>query len=622
MRINRHDTNGTKPLLGKGELGYDDYTAGGDAGRVYVGTGSVNIPQAKKAEVVAVDGKVDTHVARIDNPHSVTKTQVGLSNVDNTSDIDKPISTAVQTALDTKQAVLVSGTNIKTIEGQSIVGSGNIDLSKSDVGLSNVDNTADSSKNVLSATKFTNARNIALTGDVDGNANLDGSTNISIDVTLDIDGATDIGVNLSDTDLIIVDKGANGTNRKSAISRIWTYISGKLTGAISTVITSNLTASKVLVSDVSGKIAVSTTTSTELGYVSGVTSAIQTQLNAKVETNGLTVTDNAIVRFDGATGKVQNSSVTIDDNGNIGSGTQSFNGFGGSGFKNYIINGNFNVWQRGTSFSVVGYCADRWQLAIGGSAYAMKHNNEPNTLLVSTTAASSFANLYQAIETATVMGLRGKTLTLSLKLQTGGTHTGGFALSARYSNSTDTLNSQTTDIQSLGISASSTNTRYSLTFTVPADAVGLRIDIENTSVQPSEALYQVQEVQLEEGSIATPFENRPYGLELSMCQRYFFIGGTASSGVFASASTARFNVKLPSEMRVSPSVTPILAPIALNSTVAEAQTGSQTLNFGVTGYAASVRHAVGQIQFGGFSSGVDGRPTVLLNDALSFSAEL
>lgn len=235
----------------------------------------------------------------------------------------------------------------------------------------------------------------------------------------------------------------------------------------------------------------------------------------------VTSTDNAIVRFEGTTGAVQNSAVTIDDSGNIGGGTQSFNGFGGSGFKNYIINGNFDVWQRGTSFSAVGYCADRWCLAIGGSANATKHNVIPNTVLMTTTAASSFANLYQAIETATVIGLRGKTLTLSLKLQTGGTHTGGFVLSARYSNSTDTLNSQTTNIQSLGVSASSTNTRYSLTFTVPADAVGLRIDIENTSVQPSGALYQVQKVQLEEGSVATPFEQRPYGLELSLCQRYY-----------------------------------------------------------------------------------------------------
>lgn len=50
MRINKHDTNGTKPLLGKSELGYDDYTAGGDTGRVYVGTGVENIALAERLE--------------------------------------------------------------------------------------------------------------------------------------------------------------------------------------------------------------------------------------------------------------------------------------------------------------------------------------------------------------------------------------------------------------------------------------------------------------------------------------------------------------------------------------------------------------------------------------------
>ena len=43
-----------------------------------------------------VQNNLDTHINNKNNPHSVTKTQIGLSNVDNTSDIDKPISTAVQ----------------------------------------------------------------------------------------------------------------------------------------------------------------------------------------------------------------------------------------------------------------------------------------------------------------------------------------------------------------------------------------------------------------------------------------------------------------------------------------------------------------------------------------------
>lgn len=51
MVIVRQDTNGVKPLLQTGELGYDNYPAGGDAGRVFVGTGNENVPLAKKEEV-------------------------------------------------------------------------------------------------------------------------------------------------------------------------------------------------------------------------------------------------------------------------------------------------------------------------------------------------------------------------------------------------------------------------------------------------------------------------------------------------------------------------------------------------------------------------------------------
>lgn len=58
-----------------------------------------------------------------------------------------------------------------------------------------------------------------------------------------------------------------------------------ITGAASTIITSNLTASRAVISDSNGKIAVSDVTSTELGYLDGVTSAIQTQLNSKASTS-------------------------------------------------------------------------------------------------------------------------------------------------------------------------------------------------------------------------------------------------------------------------------------------------------------------------------------------------
>lgn len=49
-----------------------------------------------------VQTDVTTHKANMSNPHAVTKSQVGLGNVDNTSDASKPVSTATQNALDLK----------------------------------------------------------------------------------------------------------------------------------------------------------------------------------------------------------------------------------------------------------------------------------------------------------------------------------------------------------------------------------------------------------------------------------------------------------------------------------------------------------------------------------------
>lgn len=65
----------------------------------------------------------------------------------------------------------------------------------------------------------------------------------------------------------------------------WTTFNGKqanITGAATTITSSNLTASKALVSNASGKVDVSTVSSVELSYVAGVTSAIQIQLNTKL----------------------------------------------------------------------------------------------------------------------------------------------------------------------------------------------------------------------------------------------------------------------------------------------------------------------------------------------------
>ncbi len=82
--------------------------------------------ESEVAATYATTAALSAHSARTDNPHAVTKTQVGLGSVDNTSDANKPVSTATQAALNAKQEILVSGTNIKTVNGLSIMGPGNL----------------------------------------------------------------------------------------------------------------------------------------------------------------------------------------------------------------------------------------------------------------------------------------------------------------------------------------------------------------------------------------------------------------------------------------------------------------------------------------------------------------
>ena len=75
----------------------DEITAANKLNADYIESGTTN-----KVFTSAEKEKYDAHVVNKNNPHEVTKEQIGLGNVDNTSDAEKPISTATQTALDDK----------------------------------------------------------------------------------------------------------------------------------------------------------------------------------------------------------------------------------------------------------------------------------------------------------------------------------------------------------------------------------------------------------------------------------------------------------------------------------------------------------------------------------------
>ncbi len=83
--------------------------------RAQEGTTAVEWAVATTCQMRATAGSFDAKANAAD-----------LTNVDNTSDVNKPISTLQQTALDAKQATLVSSTNIKSINGISLLGSGDL----------------------------------------------------------------------------------------------------------------------------------------------------------------------------------------------------------------------------------------------------------------------------------------------------------------------------------------------------------------------------------------------------------------------------------------------------------------------------------------------------------------
>lgn len=87
-------------------------------------------------DISNVNNALTAHTGNTSNPHATTKAQVGLGNADDTSDLNKPISTATQTALDAKEPTITAGTTSQYYRGDKTFQT----LDKSAVGLGNVVN--------------------------------------------------------------------------------------------------------------------------------------------------------------------------------------------------------------------------------------------------------------------------------------------------------------------------------------------------------------------------------------------------------------------------------------------------------------------------------------------------
>lgn len=94
------------------------------------------------ARITAIGSTLSTHITNKTNPHNVTAAQLGLGNVDNTSDMDKPVSTAQGAAIGSVEYTLVH--HEKNTDNPH-------NVTAAQIGLGNVDNTSDADKPVSTA---------------------------------------------------------------------------------------------------------------------------------------------------------------------------------------------------------------------------------------------------------------------------------------------------------------------------------------------------------------------------------------------------------------------------------------------------------------------------------------
>lgn len=133
-------TDTINQAIGKLEKALNDLAGDGDGSvaeqiqeaiATLVGGASEGYQTLKELEdaINAVQGNLTTHINDKDNPHEVTKVQVGLGNVDNTSDANKPVSTAQQAAIDSAKSTIDAYTvNGKEIGDNPTINAGDVPI--------------------------------------------------------------------------------------------------------------------------------------------------------------------------------------------------------------------------------------------------------------------------------------------------------------------------------------------------------------------------------------------------------------------------------------------------------------------------------------------------------------
>jgi len=271
-----------------------------------------------------------------------------------------------------------------------------------------------------------------------------------------------------------------------------------------------------------------------------------------------------------------------------------------AGARNLIINGSMICSQRGVSSGSIssnGYSSlDRWYVNASGGTYTLSQEDftvgqtdvpdfPKHYMRFAVTTGDNNIGVHQRVEDVTVLG--GKTVTLSFWAKGTNPDGGSFVSSWIQNFGSGGSSSVETEVES-GIVLTSSWQKFNITFDVPSvsgKTIGagsftwvelLRQPGVDTGTGGWTA--DIAQVQLELGSIATPFEHRSYGDELARCQRYY-----ETALVYLPSSTALpVNIFFKNSKRATPTIAGNTSGFGSFTPSVEAFSARQTTNGGCT----------------------------------------
>ena len=235
--------------------------------------------------------------------------------------------------------------------------------------------------------------------------------------------------------------------------------------------------------------------------------------------------------------------------------------------KNLLINGGFEIWQRGVSLAGGGYLADRWMCWANSSTVTQARSEDvPNTrskysLLFTKISGTGEPYVSQFIERPELYHNMTATWSVWVKADPGVSA----YIYIRDNNSVGRVNFVGDGLWH----------KYEATCMPQTTDGSASLSVRFNSGNPAGVRMWVTQAKLEPGERATPFVPRQPGEELALCQRYYFKNHLAHNEAFlragyvASGSWMKFHVPTPVSMRINPTIVGTLAVLSFPGNAAQ-----------------------------------------------------